>query len=114
MNIFFYNIENIFNSKRRWICMDKVTVDVRGMAPQKRHGYIFDTFNGLKPGEVMELINDHDPKPLWYQMSAEMAGQFEWAYIEEGPEDWRVDIRKLSPGDNNFKNSTDDTITPIH
>lgn len=55
----------------------------------------FTTFQGLKSGEKMELINDHDPKPLYYQMSAEMAGQFEWEYLEEGPEVWRVSIKKL-------------------
>ncbi len=38
---------------------------------------------------------DHDPKPLYYQMQAEMQGQFEWEYLEEGPEIWRVSIKKI-------------------
>lgn len=36
----------------------------------------------------------HDPKPLYYQFSFERAGTFTWAYLEEGPEVWRVEIGK--------------------
>ena len=43
----------------------------------------------------MELINDHDPRPLHYQMLAENEGEFEWEYLEEGPEVWRVSIKNL-------------------
>jgi uncharacterized protein (DUF2249 family) len=40
----------------------------------------------------MVIINDHDPKPLRYQLAAERADQFVWTYEEEGPEVWRVRI----------------------
>lgn len=52
------------------------------------------TFHDLKKGEKMELTNDHGPKPLYYQFSAEYTDQFEWEYFEEGPEVWRVVIGK--------------------
>lgn len=42
----------------------------------------------------MELINDHDPRPLHYQFMIEREGEFEWEYLEEGPEVWRVAITK--------------------
>ena len=38
------------------------------------------------------LVNDHDPKPLYYQFAAEHAGDSTWDYLEEGPEVWRVQI----------------------
>lgn len=53
-----------------------------------------EQFHALKSGEIMELINDHDPKPLYYQFSAEFTGTFQWNYVEEGPEKWRVIITK--------------------
>ena len=53
---------------------------------------IFDTFAGLRPGEAFVLINDHDPRPLYYQFQAEHTGQLSWNYLEEGPEVWRVRI----------------------
>jgi uncharacterized protein (DUF2249 family) len=49
----------------------------------------------------MELLNDHDPKPLYYQFKAELPGQFSWDYAQSGPEVWRVSIRKLKPSQGN-------------
>ncbi len=68
-------------------------IDVRTVPPPHRHPLIFSTFEELAPGDRMILVNDHDPKPLYYQFSAEMPGQFEWNYLEKGP-DWRVEIKK--------------------
>lgn len=70
------------------------TVDVRDIAPRQRHPLIFSTFAGLAEGTAMELVNDHDPKPLYYQFEAELRGHFEWDYLERGPEVWRVAITK--------------------
>lgn len=72
-----------------------VEVDVRELPPPQRHPLIFNTFNNLKSGEAMTLINDHDPKPLYYQFAAEMPGKFEWEYLEQGPAVWRVSIRRV-------------------
>ena len=46
----------------------------------------------MAPGEDYVLVNDHDPKPLYYQFEAEHKGDFTWEYLESGPEVWRVDI----------------------
>lgn len=73
---------------------EAIACDVRGLPPQDRHPLIFRTFSALNAGETMILLNDHDPKPLFYQMSAEMPGQFEWSYLEQGPRDWRVSITR--------------------
>ncbi len=69
-------------------------LDVRRLPPPQRHPLIFRTFNALRPGEAFELVNDHDPKPLYYQFAAELPGQFTWEYVEQGPEVWRVRIGK--------------------
>lgn len=70
------------------------TLDVREMAPRERHPTILSTFDALAPGKALELVNDHDPKPLRYQFEAELPGTFTWEYLEEGPEVWRVRIGK--------------------
>ncbi len=62
--------------------------------PRFRHKKIFEAFDGLQSGEVMELTNDHDPKPLYYQFLIEREGTFSWEYLEEGPDVWRVVIGK--------------------
>ena len=69
-----------------------VELDVRVIPPRDKHPTIFRTFDGLKSGQSMLLINDHDPRPLRYQLSAERPDQFAWTYEAEGPEVWRVRI----------------------
>ena len=76
--------------------MTHTLIDVRAIAPRERHPLIFSTFGALSPGQAMELVNDHDPKPLYYQFSAELPGQFGWTYIEQGPQTWRVSIKRLA------------------
>ncbi len=70
-------------------------VDVRQMAPRDRHTRIFADFARLAPGEAFTLVNDHDPKPLYYQFTFEHPGEVDWRYLEEGPEVWRVRIGKV-------------------
>ncbi len=67
-------------------------LDVRVIPPRDKHPTIFRTFDGLAKGESMVIINDHDPRPLRYQFTAERADQFDWTYEAEGPEIWRVRI----------------------
>ena len=68
------------------------TIDVRTIVPRERHPLIFGTFARLAAGDSFLLVNDHDPKPLYYQFKAEMDGTFEWDYLESGPEVWKVRI----------------------
>ena len=68
------------------------TIDVRTIVPRERHPLIFDTFRKLGAGEAFLLVNDHDPKPLYYQFKAELGEAFQWEYLEQGPEVWKVRI----------------------
>jgi uncharacterized protein (DUF2249 family) len=70
------------------------TLDVRTLAPRERHPLIFRTFDALAPGASLVLVNDHDPKPLYYQFKAESSAEFTWDYLEQGPDVWRVAIGK--------------------
>lgn len=72
------------------------TLDVRQTPPAQRHPMIFGTFEDLKPGESFVLVNDHDPKPLYYQFQAERTGEFTWDYLEQGPTVWRVRVAKTA------------------
>lgn len=71
-------------------------IDARTIPPAQRHPIIFDRFNALAVGEAFTLVNDHDPKPLYYQLVAEYPGQLLWQYLEQGPQEWRVRIGKTS------------------
>ena len=70
--------------------------DVRAHAPAQRHQQIFAAVAALLPGESFVLTNDHDPKPLRYQLDAEEPGQIGWEYLAEGPDVWRVKISRVA------------------
>jgi uncharacterized protein (DUF2249 family) len=71
-----------------------VELDVRPIPPRDKHPTIFRTFDGLRSGQSLVLINDHDPQPLRYQLLAERPDTFDWTYEERGPEVWRVRITR--------------------
>jgi len=73
---------------------DVQVIDVREIPPRERHPLIFSTWEALAPGAVFEIVNDHDPKPLYYQFQAEHPGEVTWEYLESGPEVWHVQIGK--------------------
>ena len=71
-------------------------LDLRGMPMDPRHALLFGTLFGLRPGESMEVTNDHDPSGLSHRLAEEHPGRFAWTWLEQGPVDWRfrVDCRK--------------------
>lgn len=73
---------------------DADIVDVRVLIPRERHARIFQRVDDLPAGKSFILVNDHDPKPLYYQLEAEYSGQFSWTYLERGPEIWKVEIAR--------------------
>jgi uncharacterized protein (DUF2249 family) len=70
-------------------------IDVRQLSPRERHPLIFSTFRSLAAGETLELVNDHDPRPLYHQFQAQLPGLFRWEDVQKGPDTWRVRIMKL-------------------
>ena len=73
---------------------DVHTLDLRSMPPFERHTKIFEIWDGMKHGETLKIINDHDPRPLHYQFEAEQNGIYEWENVQAGPKDWVVNIKR--------------------
>lgn len=71
-------------------------VDVRTIPHRDRHALIFDTFQALAAGAHLELVNDHDPRPLYFHFQQMFGSRFNWSYVESGPEVWRVQIGKAA------------------
>jgi regulator of cell morphogenesis and NO signaling len=74
-------------------------LDVTLIEPRFKHPKIFEQFDALIPGEAFIIHNDHDPKPLYYQLLGERGNVFTWDYLEEGPEFWKVRIAKRGTED---------------
>ena len=76
-------------------------IDVRTLVPRDCHDIIsrvFSSFRKLAAGETFELVNDHDPRPLFFRLDAEHPGGVTWSYVEQGPQTWRVRIGKAAGG----------------
>jgi uncharacterized protein (DUF2249 family) len=73
---------------------DKV-MDVRPIPCSVKHGLIIRAWLDLPVGGHFDLLNDHDPVPLYYQFSAQWPGAFTWEHLVKGPEEFRVKITKL-------------------
>lgn len=70
-------------------------IDVTVIEPRLKHPTIFKAFDSLGAGQALVIHNDHDPKPLYYQLLGERGNIFQWEYLEEGPERWKVKISRL-------------------
>ncbi len=68
-------------------------LNVTLLPPPQKHPTIFRHFDELQPGEAFRILNDHDPKPLYYQLLGERGNIFNWEYLEKGPR-WVVQIGK--------------------
>ncbi|MFV0605788.1 MAG: iron-sulfur cluster repair di-iron protein [Niabella sp.] len=74
--------------------MTTTQLDVTKIPPALKHATIFNYFDELKPGEHFILKNDHDPKPLYYELQGKRGLVFTWEYIEKGPEWYIIKIGK--------------------
>lgn len=80
--------------------IEESILNVTVLEPRQKHPTIFARFDELAEGESLTIHNDHDPKPLYYQLLGERGNIFNWEYLEQGPEWWKVRISKLITGAN--------------
>lgn len=52
--------------------MTESELDLRDVPPPERHPLVHERFEELDSGEALTLVNDHDPKPLFYELCAEV------------------------------------------
>ena len=65
-------------------------LDVREIPPVDRHPTIHDAFDELDSGEALTIVNDHEPKPLFYEFQAEVE-----SFDADGYEVEKVDDAKF-------------------
>jgi uncharacterized protein (DUF2249 family) len=65
------------------------------LPPPVRHQTIFDVFEAIPVSHSALLINDHDPKPLIYQLKAEQPGTYDFEYVESGPTQFVIKVTRL-------------------
>jgi regulator of cell morphogenesis and NO signaling len=80
-----------FDSARE---VEENILNVTVLEPKLKHPTIFKKFDELTAGHSLTIHNDHDPKPLYYQLLGERGNIFSWKYLEKGPQLWRIKITK--------------------
>ena len=78
---------------------EDILINVPEIEPRLKHPTIFQVFDGLQGGESLVIHNAHDPKPVYYQLLGERGDVFNWHYMEQGPEWWKVRITKRAADD---------------
>ena len=73
---------------------EQLFIDVTVLEPRMKHPTIFNAFDSVSNGDAVVIHNDHDPKPLYYQLLGERGNCFSWTYLLSGPEIWEVEIKK--------------------
>jgi uncharacterized protein (DUF2249 family) len=71
-------------------------LDLRPLPPAERHRQVNEYLDALAPGETLELVNDHRPSPLRYELAATRPGQYDWTDGDDGPERWTATITCLA------------------
>jgi uncharacterized protein (DUF2249 family)/hemerythrin-like domain-containing protein len=72
----------------------EVALDMRTVPLLQRQARIMSAWRELPTGAELRLINDREPKPLYYLFQATQHGRFQWRYEKEGPEEWIAVLRK--------------------
>ena len=83
------NLNNMASSE-----LEAVLINVPAIEPSLKHATIFQVFDELQPGESLIIHNDHDPKPVYFQLLGERGDIFTWEYLEQGPENWDILVTK--------------------
>jgi uncharacterized protein (DUF2249 family) len=67
-------------------------LDLRPLPPPERHRRVHEQLDGLAPGETLELVNDHRPSSLRYELEATRPDQYQWVDGDSGPDTWTASI----------------------
>lgn len=69
-------------------------LDVRRLPCELRRATIIESFDALEPGQAMEIINSFDPVPLRQHFEERTLVGFNWDYLEQGPDIWRIRLAR--------------------
>ncbi|MBP0651254.1 DUF2249 domain-containing protein, partial [Mycobacterium tuberculosis] len=73
---------------------DLPTIDVRTLPRGSCRDTLLCAIGELEVGGALIVVNDHDIQPLRAAVSLSRPGQFTFAYLEDGPDVWRVHIAR--------------------
>jgi uncharacterized protein (DUF2249 family) len=61
------------------------------------HRAALERLSRLRPGMHLLLRSSSEMESLWNVLACRQPGEFGWAYLEEGPEQWRAEVTRRTP-----------------
>jgi uncharacterized protein (DUF2249 family) len=74
-------------------------IDVAEIELSHRHAIICQlSKHHLDPGNSLLIVVDHDPRRLRIHLDFAFRAQYEWLYLEQGPDVWCIRLRHVRTG----------------
>ncbi len=67
-------------------------IDLDALPPGQMVDAAADRLLRLRQGEQVQLCSARDPEPVWQRMDELRPGGYGFAYLEDGPDRWRVQV----------------------
>ena len=72
-------------------------LDLDVLPPAFAHRAALERFSRLRPGERLRVRSGRELQSLWNVLACGRPGEFGWAYLQEGPDQWRVEVTRRVP-----------------
>jgi CRP/FNR family cyclic AMP-dependent transcriptional regulator len=72
-----------------------ITMDVRALSATNRNAKIFEAFDGLVTGAVLELMEEADPRSLRNEFTQYRPGRFSWDARNLGSARWTIWLERI-------------------
>lgn len=74
--------------------MENTLIEAQSIPQEKRIEFIFQSFDSLKMGDSITIINNHDPEKLLNKFKEYRPSQFTAEYLATGPVEWKLMLTK--------------------
>jgi uncharacterized protein (DUF2249 family) len=72
-------------------------LDLDALPPAFAHRAALERFSRLRPGESLRVRSGRELESLWNVLAGGRPGEFGWAYLHEGPDQWQVEVTRRVP-----------------
>ena len=84
---------------RQWYPLTEgPVIDLDALPPDQMIDAATDRLLRLRPGEQVELHAGTDPHLVWRQLDLLSPGRYRFAYLQDGPDRWRMQVTRRPTG----------------
>ena|SRR5688572_25691203 len=69
-------------------------LDLDALPCEFAHRAALERFSRMRPGQRLLVRSSSEVESLWNLLACSRPGEFGWAYLDEGPEQWRAEVTR--------------------